>query len=164
MPPPIEPQQALAPDAVQVPREISAVASFFSVEGVGAALAATNFTRKEHTEHLITIARTAEKDGDRLKALQMVHKISLDVLTVNGHLTKVSESHADPNGSVRTAEARTLHRLLAGAGQPFSPHTSPGLEGITALPPSPGAGHGDGPGQRDAHEVPPPIDGTVSPP
>jgi hypothetical protein len=103
--PPHHAPLAISPD-------LTAVASFFNLSGYGASLSANAFTRKEHTDRLINIARTAEKEGDQLKALAMIQKTGLELLDITGQLATQRKTHVNQDGSTTSLEARTLSRLL----------------------------------------------------
>lgn len=124
MPPPLD--TSPNPDfpasrVTELPPDVGTLSAFFGLEGYSAALVATNYTRKELTEQLVEQARNATKPSDRLKAIQMLHDMGLELLEVNGILQTQKASHAQTlaNGHTlqQVAERRTLDRLRQGSSR-----------------------------------------------
>lgn len=137
MPPSTNPPPS-QPDAVPVrmPPDIAAVATFFSLEGYGAGLASTGFTRMEAVSHVVGIARNADKDGDRLNALNTLHRWGLDLMDANGVTarmkeTRTTDSQGNTNVIQEVARSNILGQLLA-----HRPHEPAALEGVIVIGPT----------------------------
>lgn len=124
----------------QLSPDLAAVSSFFGLEGMGAGLISTSFTRKEMTERLVNITRNAEDDSTSLRAMALLHNMGKDLMAMNGHLTNVKGTRTDEHGNTQTAEV-TVRTLPP---RPITTNPIADADGITVRVPEDRRGGGEG--------------------
>lgn len=102
--------KALTP--VHYEQALAILTSFESIMPMVQVFDMYGYTPAEEIGLLIDMVRTAEKDGDRLKALKQLQQRRAEILTNSGVLVKATKTNINSDGSQTTLSGALVTNLL----------------------------------------------------